>query len=140
MTIPIRLARPEDAPACAAIVSGWIARTPWLTGPPDDALLAMIAEGMAAREVWVAGEPVAGYLSFNPEASQVMGLYCKHSGQGIGKALMDRVKMGRDFLQLRSHAPNAQAHRFYRREGFVQVGQTAKGTDGVAEIHMEWRR
>ncbi len=69
-----------------------------------------------------------------------MGLYTARPGSGIGKALMDRVKEERLWVQLWSHAANARAHAFYRREGFVEVGRKDNGVDGIPDIRMELHR
>lgn len=137
----IRPGRVEDAPACAKIVSDWIAGTDWMqAGPTYAFLVEAISTGMPTREFHVIGDPVAGYLSLNPETSQVMGLYVARPGEGLGKALIDRVKDGRSYLQLRSHSPNTAAHRFYEREGFYIVERDLMDcSDGVPEIRMEWR-
>ncbi len=92
------------------------------------------------RELWVIGAPVAGYLSFDVEDRLIAGLYTALPGSGHGKALVDAVKEGRDFIHLWTHEPNVQAHRFYHREGFVTVERNAEGRgDGVPELRMEWR-
>ena len=86
------------------------------------------------------GSPVEGYLSFEPEISQINGLYVARRGNGLGKALVDAVKAGRDFVQLWTHEPNDAAHRFYHREGFKIVERRAEGRgDGIPELRMEWR-
>lgn len=139
MGIETRLADISDAPACAAIVNDWIDATDWLPRVHTrQAIAQMIATGIPMREVWVAGDPVAGYLSFHTEAAQIMGLYTARPGAGVGKALMDRVKTGRSWVQLYSHAANTRAHAFYRREGFVETGRKDTGADGIPEIRMEW--
>lgn len=141
MTTLIRRATADDAAACAAIVNDWIDATDWLPRSHSRAAIAkMIAAGIPLREFWVADDPIAGYLSFNTEASQIMGLYTAQPGDGIGKCLMDRVKEGRDWMQLWSHAANLRAHDFYRREGFVEVESRQAGVDGIPEIRMEWQR
>lgn len=140
MSVSVRLATSDDAPACADIVNAWIDATAWLPRlHSNEAIAEMIAAGIPQREFWVAGEPIAGYLSFNTEASQIMGLYTARPGCGIGKALMDRVKEGRSYIHLWSHAANIDAHRFYKREGFVEVERKAEGVDGIPEIRMVWR-
>jgi len=138
----MRRARPDDAQTCARIVKTWLDATGWLPqGPTRDQLAELIAATIPIRDIWVAGNPVAGYLSLNRETAQVMGLYAKQPGAGIGKLLLDQAKDGHDYLQLRSHTPNTAAHRFYEREGFVAVERDLDdGADGVSEIRMEWRR
>lgn len=137
----LRRASTEDAKACSKIVNDWIDATEWLPRHHSrDAIEDMIRSGIPLREFWVAGKPIQGYLSFNVEESQVMGLYTALRGTGVGKALMDRVREGRDWVQLWSHAANTKAHAFYEREGFAIVGERAAGIDGIPEIRMEWRR
>ncbi|MEL6463802.1 MAG: GNAT family N-acetyltransferase [Pseudomonadota bacterium] len=141
MTITIRSATDKDASACAVIVNDWIDAKEWLPRQHSrQAIEEMIRAGLPLREFWVAGDPVQGYLSFNTEENQIMGLYTAQPGSGIGKALIDRTKQGRVWLQLWSHAANTRAHVFYRREGFVETGRKESGVDGIPEIRMEWQR
>ena len=141
----LRRASAEDAKACSKIVNDWIDGSGWLPRQHSrEAIEDMIRSGIPLREFWVAGKPIQGYLSFNlsfnVEESQVMGLYTALPGTGVGKALMDRVREGRDWVQLWSHAANTKAHAFYEREGFAIVGERAAGIDGIPEVRMEWRR
>lgn len=141
MTLETRRANSNDAAPCAAIVNDWIDAKDWLPRMHSrEAIEEMIRAGISMREFWVAGDPTEGYLSFNTEESQIRGLYTARPGNGVGKVLMDRVKEGRTWLQLWSHAANTKAHAFYRREGFVEVGRKESGVDGIPEIRMEWQR
>lgn len=137
----IRRATADDATACAQIVADWISPTDWMAqGPGHEDLIASMREGFPIREAYVIGAPVRGYVSFAPEEAHIRGFYIADRGKALGRALMDHVKQGRDYLQLNSHAPNTRAHAFYAREGFVKVGQPWRGDDGVDEIRMEWHR
>lgn len=141
MTLNIRLAQVSDAPRCADIVSSWMTNTPWMPQTHSrQTLEEMIAAGIPLREFWVAGDPIQGYLSLNTDTLQIMGLYTSDPGGGVGKALMDKVKEGRSWLQLSTHEANISAQRFYKREGFVAFNRKAEGTDGIPEIQMEWHR
>ena len=57
-------------------------------------------------------------------AGEVTSLFVARTGQGLGKALLDRAKAGRDRLQLWTFVANDGARRFYRREGFRELGRT----------------
>ena len=139
---PVRRATPADAAACAAIVNDWIDTTPWMPRAVSrETVAGHVADGIAGREVWVVGDPVTGYLSFDPAEAVIRGLYVARPGEGLGRALIDRVKEGRERLRLRTHEPNLAAQRFYAREGFVAVERDPDGGgDGLPEIVMEWRR
>ena len=136
----IRRAVASDGPACAAIVDAWIEQTSWMPRGIDLAGLEdALTEGLPKREAYVVGDPVAGYISMDAESNHIWGFYVAEPGRGLGKALLDRVKAGRDYLQLNTHAANTAAHRFYEREGFHKVGGTWDGSNGIDEIRMEWR-
>ncbi|GFE63967.1 GNAT family N-acetyltransferase [Litoreibacter roseus] len=140
MTEPIRRATADDAPACAAILNAWIDGTDWMprTMSPD-AIETGLRQGLPKREAYVVGDPVAGYLSLDPAENHIWGLYVGRSGQGLGKALLDRAKTGRSYLKLNSHAANEAAHRFYAREAFQPIGAPWQGSDGIPEVTFEWR-
>lgn len=137
----IRRAGPDDVANISRIVNDWIDRTEWMprTAEADD-IAGFIAEALPDREIFLIGDAPEGYLSLNPATGLIGALYLDRPGQGMGKALLDRVKSGRDYLQLWTHEPNADAHRFYRREGFEVVERNARGGDGLPELRMEWRR
>ena len=137
----LRRGTPADAHACAAIVSNWLFRTPWIDNGPDlEELTEMLERGIPMREFWVIGSPALGYLSLEEDRNHIHGLYVAEPGYGYGKRLMDAAKEGRDYLQLWTHTPNAAAHRFYRREGFKTVEEKPEGRDGLPEFRMEWFR
>ena len=140
----IRRAEADDAPACAAIVRAWLDTVDWMPGGPSEAELErMMRAGFPIREAWVAEDAdgrVQGYVSLKGEEDHIMGLYARIPGEGVGRALMDHLKDGRDRLTLRTHMPNRAAHRFYEREGFVLVADALDGEDGVGERLMEWTR
>ena len=140
-TAAIRLAQEADVPTIARIVNDWVDRTDWMpASEPAEVLEGLIAEALPYREIFLIGEPAEGYLSLNPETGHIGALYLDHPGHGFGKALIDRAKSGRDYLQLWTHEPNKAAHRFYAREGFSVVERKEMGDDGLPELRMEWRQ
>jgi putative acetyltransferase len=141
MSDVIQRATVRHAQECAAIVNDWIDETEWMRrGPSHDEILQMLTAGIPQREFWVIGEPVRGYLSLDPGPAKIMGLYVSEPGLGLGKALMDKVKEGRDLLTLNTHEANKPARKFYEREGFRRVRRVTRGADGIPEIVMNWRR
>ena len=129
----------DDADSCAEIVNNWIKTTkcvPRLYSKHE--LLKMIEEAIPYRELWVIGNPVSAYVSFNKDLSQIVALYSYVPGKGYGKILLDKVKEGREYIQLWSHTANESAHRFYHREGFRKSAYKEKGDDGIPEIQFKW--
>ncbi len=140
--LAIRHATRADTPKLGEIVYAWEQRTDWMPSENDAAEIArFIDTAFDERIIFVAGDPVIGYLAFDPARQRIGGLYANSPGQGIGKALMDQIKVGRDYLWLNTHAPNLAAQKFYKREGFVEVSnETAEPKTTVPELRMEWRR
>ncbi len=137
----IRRALPEDAAACARVVSTWIIQTDWMPDDlPEEQLEKLISEAFPKREIWVSGDPVDCYMSVDPVECKVGALYCLRTGEGIGKQLLDQAKDGRDYLWLTTHVPNRDAQRFYRREGFIETGtEPPSPPDTIPVIRMEWQ-
>ncbi|KNG93464.1 GNAT family N-acetyltransferase [Pseudaestuariivita atlantica] len=137
-----RRATREDMPACAAVVNAWIDATDWMPRVYDaETIERFFHDGFDAREFWVLGDPIYAYASFNPETKQLVALYSSEPGRGVGKALMDAVKAGRDYLWLTTHEPNLRAQKFYAREGFVEVSRhDPEPPEVVREVRFEWSR
>ena len=128
-----------DASRCAVILNKWVGTTTWMPRLySENELLKMIEEAIPFRELWVIGNPASAYVSFNKGLSQVVALYSNKPGRGYGKILLDKVKEGREYIQLWSHSANVSAQRFYHREGFKAAAYKEKGDDGIPEIQFEW--
>ena len=129
----------DDAARCTEILNKWVEITMWMPRLySKNELLIMIEEAIPLRELWVIGNPALAYVSFNNDLSQVVALYSDKPGRGYGKVLLDKIKEGREYIQLWSHSANESAHRFYHREGFKAVAYKEKGDDGISEIQFEW--
>ena len=129
----------DDASRCAEIINKWVETTTWMPRLySENELLKMIEEAIPFRELWVIGNPASAYVSFNKGLSQVVALYSNKPGKGYGKILLDKVKEGREYIQLWSHSANVSAQRFYHREGFKEAAYKENGDDGIPEIQFEW--
>ena len=129
----------DDASRCAVILNKWVGTTTWMPRLySENELLKMIEEAIPFRELWVIGNPASAYVSFNKGLSQVVALYSNKPGKGYGKILLDKVKEGREYIQLWSHSANVSAQRFYHREGFKEAAYKENGDDGIPEIQFEW--
>ena len=129
----------DDAVRCAEILNKWVETTTWMPRLySKNELLIMIEKAIPLRELWVIGNPASAYVSFNKGLSQVVALYSNKPGKGYGKILLDKVKEGREYIQLWSHSANVSAQRFYHREGFKAAAYKEKGDDGIPEIQFEW--
>lgn len=143
MKVQIEPARADDAAAIADILSDWIDATPWMprihTRDEDRGFGAFLIEKMAVIVARKGGE-VAGFLARDGAVIHALYLAAGQRGRGIGKALLDSAKAGRGRLELWTFQANADAQRFYAREGFVEVEATdGQGNDEkLPDIRMEW--
>ncbi len=78
------------------------------------------------------------------EGEEVLALYLapEARGRGVGKALLDAAKAGRERLTLWAFQRNAAALRFYAREGFAEVERTdgAGNEAGLPDVRLVWER
>ncbi len=146
-TSPINItpARPDDAAACAAILSDWIEATDWMTPLRDRGTLRADMVDLIARGwVIVARQPgaVAGFLA--RDRAEIHALYVagQARGQGIGQALLAQAKAATARLRLWTFQADTRARAFYQAEGFVETGRTdGSGNDHkLPDIRYEWRR
>ncbi|WP_421858714.1 GNAT family N-acetyltransferase [Oricola sp.] len=139
----LRPGKPEDAAACAAILNDWIDDRPWMprihTCEEVEAFYRDFV--FQKRQVWVAGDPVEGFMALDPEHHMVTALYVATPGQGIGRALLDHAKRGRDALELWTFVANEDARRFYAREGFVEIRRTGgDNEESLPDVLLRWER
>ena len=84
------------------------------------------------------GLPINGYISYNPDSSQISALYVDRRGEGLGKILLDQIKSDHKYLHLLSHEFNNSAHKFYKREGYKFKNRKDRGSDDIPELQFEW--
>ena len=99
-----------------------------------------VRESIWKAEVYVYEEDgaILGFIGLDGET--VEGLFVKKEARsrGIGKALLDRAREGRDLLELRVYSENWPAVKFYYREGFTLFGQDVDRATGQDESLMAW--
>lgn len=143
--LTLRPATPEDAPACARIVSDWIDATDWM--PRQRALEEIEAnyrDRVFLNRIVTVAEirgTVAGYLALDRDSDEITALFVGPRGQGVGAALVSAAKQARDQLSLWTFQANAGARRFYAREGFHEVERSAGENDeNLPDIRFQWQR
>ena len=143
--IRIAPARPEDAAACARIMSDWIDETPWIPRVHTRAEDRGFLEHLIGRG-WVSvawrGDAIAGFIA--RDGSEIHALYVAgpQRGRGVGKALLDAARAARPELDLWTFQANTRARAFYRREGFHETRRSdGTGNDeGLPDIRYHWSR
>ena len=143
MTVSYRAACGSDALACAKIICDWGRDTPWMV-PIDDAddVAASWRDLLQSDTAWVAerGGGVVGFCV--REDDNITGLYLASDAQsqGIGKALLDRAKVGREWIAVWVYELNTRAIAFYEREGLVVVGREKDEHSDLIYVETRWTR
>ena len=81
---------------------------------------------------------IEGFIGL--DENDIAGIFVTESVQsiGIGKQLLDYVKLIKQSLCLRVYRKNERAVAFYRREGFVIRGQNVDADTGEEEFLLVW--
>lgn len=145
MTVSIQPAEASDALAISSILSNWIDETDWMprihTYDEDRGFGRFLLENTDVTVAKATGE-VIGFVAVQGDI--VQALYVAHDArrQGVGKALLDAVRVGRDYISLWTFQANADARAFYGREGFAEVEHTdGTGNDEkLPDVRLVWVR
>lgn len=125
----LRAGQASDAAALATIhVESRIQAMPWLpiVHPLDDVVRYMAGTVLVDQQVWVAeadGRPV-GFAAVGGDMLNHLYIAQEWQGRGVGGALLEAARSGRDRLELWVFQRNDRARTFYERRGFVLVRET----------------
>ncbi|MEQ3625029.1 MAG: GNAT family N-acetyltransferase [Celeribacter sp.] len=145
----LRPARADDAPRLAQIVASAAAEQPAKpafgadTPHPADALLTRILTELEVDVAIPADSPAPDRADafVVRDGAHLEALYVapEARGQGLGSALLSRLKAQHPRLTLWVLEANAAARRFYTRHGFYEeVHHAAPDAPGLSDIHMVW--
>ena len=125
----IRAGRAADGPALVELFHrSRAAAMPWLPvlhSTAEDSRW-MVDNVLGRHQVWVA-DTADGPVGFGAVHGDLLGhLYVDPNwqGRGVGSALLDAARAGRDRLELWVFQRNERARAFYQRHGFVLVELT----------------
>ena len=134
----------SDAPACSAILSDWVAETPWFPNLHSRAEDLGFMQAKIRDAVTLLAEEdgtVLGFLALEGEYVACLYLAACARGRGIGRDLLSAAKDRSDRLTLWTFAANTGAQAFYRREGFCAARRTdGDNEEGLPDIEFVWQR
>ena len=70
--------------------------------------------------VYVLKQQVIGFIGLNNNYIEGIFVDSKHQHNGIGKALLNKVKENRNNLMLKVYQKNTNAIKFYKHNGFIK--------------------
>ena len=102
--------------------------------------LEMVQASIASAEVYVytEDENILGFIGLSSD--HIEGLFVKqgHRSRGIGRELLDFVKIHHTQLTLTVYERNLLATKFYEREGFRKQGFQLDQFTSQVEYVMKW--
>jgi ribosomal protein S18 acetylase RimI-like enzyme len=140
----LRDAIQADATPLALVLGDWVRETGWLpilhSREEDRAFLAGLIGTHRLRVVGKKGLAL-GFLAHRQGHVDALYLAPAARGMGLGKSLLDEVKMTAGAVELWTFQANSRAIAFYRREGFTEAERTAgEGNEArLPDIRLTWR-
>ncbi|MBA8903738.1 acetyltransferase [Phyllobacterium sp. P30BS-XVII] len=99
-------------------------------------------EALPGLEVWVAqslsGE-LLGFMGLSDEKVEMLFVDPANHGRGTGRRLLDHARTLKGRLSVDVNEQNPDAHGFYRKYGFVEIGRSELDGSGrpFPLIHMQ---
>ena len=102
----------------------------------------MVKEMLPAAKVYVYEESgaICGFVGLVEDSIEGIFVDSPYQSKGIGRTLLDYVKLNRNGLSLHVYEKNARAAAFYLREGFVVTEKQIDENTGERELVMHWTR
>ena len=99
-----------------------------------------VKEMLPQAEVYVYEDDkmIQGFIGINDEYIEGIFVSDEMQSRGIGKILLDYIKVKKDRLQLKVYQKNVRAMSFYQREGFTIQSEEMDEFTGEKEYVMNW--
>jgi len=139
-----RRAKLRHIPRLLCILWSFSRTTPWLpvrrSRWVDAHLMGQIIRRGWVRLVGDAKGPV-GFIARRGEVIHALYVHPRARGRGVGRALLDEAKAGRDTLQLWVLVANENARAFYAAQGFEEIlsGRGMGNDENLPDILMVWQ-
>jgi GNAT superfamily N-acetyltransferase len=139
----LRAATASDNVVLGAILSSWIAETPWmpkLHSPEGDVKFLARKIGEGGVSVAMLEGQAAGFLSRDGTEVDMLYLGGAYRGRGVGKTLLNAAKAQSPVLELWTFQQNHGAQAFYAREGFREIKRTdgAGNEEKLPDVRLAW--
>ena len=90
--------------------------------------------------VYVLKQQVIGFIGLNNNYIEGIFVDSKHQHNGIGKALLNKVKENRNNLMLKVYQKNTNAIKFYKHNGFIKKEENIDKDTKELEYIMIWNK
>jgi len=141
----LRAARSTDAGKLGAILSEFVATTPWMShlhsGAED---IAHAGQMIDAGRVTVAEQEgkIVGFIASDGQNLDALYVAKDARRAGIAEALLRHVQSQQERIELWTFQANTPAQEFYLKHGFVEVTRTdwATNDEQLPDIRYSWQR
>lgn len=99
-----------------------------------------VKEAISNAEIYVyeCGDNIVGFIGINDK--YIEGIFVDNNNQckGVGTALLNKAKEGKDSLTLSVYKKNINAINFYKRNNFMIVSENIDKNTNEIEYVMKW--
>ena len=81
---------------------------------------------------------IAGFYSLYGNTLAAVFVSPSLQGRGVGAAMLDDAKSRRECLQLTVYRENTPSINFYKKQGFISLGEQVDEQTGHPELVMEY--
>jgi GNAT superfamily N-acetyltransferase len=143
MTPHIRSGQQSDVVACVKIISDWVDETPW-HGPlvEHQEMVADWSDFFESELVWVAEieDRIVGFCTRSDDNIGALYVAIEARNTGIGKRLLNMVKVDRDWITVWVYEENKHARKFYQREGLIEVSREIDDESNLMNVELRWTK
>lgn len=90
--------------------------------------------------VYVLEQQIIGFIGINDNYIEGIFIDSKHQHNGIGRALLNKVKEKRNNLKLKVYQRNTNAMNFYKNNGFIKKEENIDTDTKELEYIMIWNK
>lgn len=83
---------------------------------------------------------IAGFVTMVDNYLAAIFISPEMQGKGLGKQLLDFVKIEREIIQLKVYKKNSKTLQFYKNQNFELVSENEEEATGEMECLMQWEK
>ena len=102
--------------------------------------LQFVESALSQSEVYISlhKNSISGFIGLNDDFIEGLFVDSKYRSKGIGKQLLDYVKLNHHILKLNVYVKNMRAIAFYKRNGFIISRKFIDELTGENSYEMVW--
>ena len=90
--------------------------------------------------VYIENDKIEGFIGINEDYIEGIFVNSNYQNKGIGTALLNKAKEGKEELTLNVYEKNREAIKFYEKNGFKIVKEAVDKENNEKEFRMIWNK